>query len=535
MKQRKHPKYFAPYEPKKTEIKKVLLLYTGGIKSSIMIPWIKERYKVHLTALAIDFGQRMITAKEAAEKAKTLGADASIVVDATEQFANEYVTRAIKANATYQGKFHLITTLTRPLIAKIAIDTAQQLGIECVAYASNLRGNDQLRIESLLLTLNPDIRILAPIRTERMERSEQIKLLQKYNISTYRDVHHWYEDNIWGTMVAGTALDDVSLIPDFDSYTHVQKPRTEHETTIETISIRFEKGIPVALNGQRISPVEMLNQLYEIGYKHRIGFDHYFEDTILGLKTRDIAISPAATILIEAHRQLEKFMSSRRENYFKTYIDQEWAYLAYDGFWFEPLLSDLNAYIDHMNQKVTGDVIMQLYKGIVEVVALKPAKSAFSEKLPTYTDFSAFNPQAVAGYIELSSLSMRIQNQTHKNILVSIGRRDAKYALVHECHTLNALGYNIYATYKTHKFLKTHGIPSTVVYKVAQSNHKPNLVDLIPAGRFDYIVNIPTGKKPSKKEAMDIGFISEQSGRLKIPLMTTPEAFKEFLAQLPRE
>ena len=270
-------------------------------------------------------------------------------------------------------------------------------------------------------------------------------------------------------------------------------------------------------------------KLNTIGAKHGIGTNIHIEDRVIGMKIRDIFEAPAAEIIIAAHRKLEHYVSTRRENEFKETIDQKWAYLCYDGLWYEPLMSDLNAYIDNVNQKVTGKVTARLYKGNVQVLALETPNTIFEEKLATFMVSEGLNQNASAGFIEHFTLQMKLAQRSEKTALISIEKRQNKVKLLGTIKTLHEMGYKLYATYKTHKFLKTNGIEAIAVNKISQPQLKPNLADMLNANRFDVIINIPMEREVTKTDG---SLIRKKAIEHNVPIFTTVHLAQDFVDKL---
>lgn len=501
------------YEGRKGEVKKVVLLYSGGLDTSVLIKWIQEKYKAQVIALTIDIGQLTDDLEEVRKKALKLGAIKAYVIDAKDEFAEEYIAKGIKANASYQGNYHLSTPIGRPLLAKWAVKIAAQEGADCIAHGCTGKGNDQVRIEGTALALNPDIKVIAPVREWSMGRDEELEYAKKHGIPIRQTVDkpYSYDDNMWGVTGEGGEIENPALIPPLEKILLLCRLPEKAPDKPEFIDLEFVKGLPVALNGRQMKLADLILALNKIGAKHGVGITHHLEDRVVGLKVRGVYEAPAAEIIITAHRNLEKYVSTRYENEFKSIVDTKWAYLCYGGLWYEPLMDDLNTYIDHVNKKVTGKVTLKLYKGSVEPVALETPNTIFEEKLATFMASTAFNQNASAGFIELYTLQMKLAQRSEKTVLLSIGKRKNKIKLLPEMKKLATMRYKIYATYKTHKFLKTHGIEAILVNKISQPHLKPNLLELLQQNRFDLIINIPTGRKVSVKEKTDGQIIRELS------------------------
>lgn len=493
------------YEGRKGEVKKVVLLYSGGLDTSVLLKWIQEEYKAEVIALTIDIGQQTDDLEKIKAKALRLGAVKAYIVDAKDEFAEEYIAKGIKANASYQGSYHLSTPIGRPLLAKWAVKIAALEGADCIAHGCTGKGNDQVRLEGTALALNPDIKVIAPVREWGMGRDEELVYAKEHGIEVRQTSTkpYSYDDNMWGVTGEGGEIENPALIPPLENILLVSTLPENAPDKPEFLDIEFVKGLPVAINGKEEKLANIILKLNDIGAKHGVGITHHIEDRVVGLKVRGVYEAPAAEIIIAAHRNLEKYVCTRQENEFLATVDTQWAYLCYGGFWYEPLFEDLNAFLEKVNQKVTGKVTVKLYKGMAETVAVETPNTIFEEKLATFMASTAFNQNASPGFIELYTLQMRLAQRSEKTALLSIGKRQNKVKLLGAIKKLAAMKYKLYGTYKTHKFLTKHGIESLVVNKISQPHLKPNLYDLLAANRFDIIINIPTGKTAGEKEQTD--------------------------------
>ena len=528
----------ASYEGKKGEVKKVVLLYSGGLDTSTMIKWIQDEYKAEVVALTIDIGQQADDLDEIKQKALDLGAVKAIVIDAKDEFAEEYIAKGIKANGQYQGRYYLSTPLGRPLLAKWAVKIAAQEGADAIAHGATGKGNDQIRMEGSALAMNPDIKIIAPVREWGMGRDEQIEYCKKHGIPVKqtKDKPYSYDDNMWGVTGEGGEIEFPHLIPPLDNILQVSVPIEKAQDKPEYIKIEFEKGLPIAVDGNQKKLAEIIYELNERGAKHAVGVGHVLEDRVIGLKVRGIYEAPAAETIIKAHKELERYTSTMRENKFKDTVDQEWAYLCYGALWYEPAMYNLNAYIDKANSKVTGTVTMKLFKGQAEAVAIETPNTVFDEKLATFMKDSTFNQNASAGFIEHYTLQMKLAQRRQRRALIAIGGRDKKMKLLKQVRTLHDMGYQLYATYKTHKFLATNDIEAILVHKISSAD-KPNLLDLLEANRFDLIINIPTKtdrESTAEKEKTDGQAIREHAVKSDTPLITTTSVAKDVVEKLQK-
>src|SRR4051812_14918597 len=355
----------ASYEAEPGEVGRVLLLYSGGLDTSVMLKWIQDEYEAEVVALTVNLGQPGEDFDVVKGKALQLGALECEVIDAREEFAHEYVLPAIKANGLYGGGYPLFTALGRPLIAKLAVEYARKHGCDTIAHGCTGKGNDQVRIEATVATLAPDMKIIAPVRGWQMGREEEIAYAREHGIPVKGGTEappYSIDDNIWGRSSEGGPLEDLNEPPRDDVFELVTDPRDAPDEP-EDVEIEFERGVPVGLNGERLGLVELLERAAEIGCRHGVGIVDHIEDRIVGLKVRDLYEVPAAAIILPAHKELEKLVGTIHQNNFKPQLDDQWAYLVYAGLWYEPLLGDLNALMDSVSEQVTGTGTMRLFKG----------------------------------------------------------------------------------------------------------------------------------------------------------------------------
>ena len=521
------------YEGRKGTVKKVVLLYSGGLDTSVMLKWIQEEYQAQVVALTIDIGQQADDLQKIKQKAIDLGAVKAIVVDAKKEFAYHYIAKGIKANASYQGKYHLSTPLGRPLLAKLAVDVAREEGCDTIAHGCTGKGNDQVRIEGTVLTLAPEMKIIAPVREWSMGREEEIAYAKKHKIPVKQTKAkpYSYDDNMWGVTAESGEIENPSLIPPLDKILQVCRIVEKTPAKPQYIKIDFVRGLPTKVDGKLMNLVNIIDHLNKLGAKHGIGVTHHIEDRLVGLKVRGIYEAPAAEIIIAAHANLEKFVCTRMENEFKTEVDNKWAYLCYGALWYEPLMSNLNAFINQVNDKVTGLVTVKLFKGVAEVVAVETANTIFDEKLATFMKNDAYNQNASPGFIEIYTLQMRLAQKKSRYALISIGEEENKKAFLPYVKILAELGYIFYATENTHKFYKKHGIDSIFIYKM-QQNKYPNLEELLQQNLFDLIINTPYKNKP--QNALDEDVIKKWAVKHSIPIISDKKVFEVLTNKLKK-
>jgi argininosuccinate synthase len=401
----------ASYEADPAQVNRVLLLYSGGLDTSVMLKWIQDEYDAEVVALTVNLGQPGEDYEVVKGKALRLGALECRVVDAREEFAREYILPAIKANALYGGGYPLFTALGRPLIAKLAVEAARETGCDTIAHGCTGKGNDQVRIEATIATLAPELRVIAPVRSWRMGREEEIAYAREHGIPVKGGTEvapYSIDDNLWGRSSEGRWIEDLDHAPEDDVFQLVTRPE-EAPDEAEEVSVSFEGGVPVALNGSRMGLVELIESAGEIGARHGVGIVDHLEDRIVGLKVRDIYEAPAATILLTAHAELEKLVSTIHQNQLKPDLDRRWAYLVYAGLWWEPLRGDLDAYMDRVNEQVTGKIGLRLFKGSARVVRRESPNAVYDAALAGFNESGGlFSQQASPGFIELWSLQSRM-------------------------------------------------------------------------------------------------------------------------------
>lgn len=402
----------ASYEAKKGEITKALLLYSGGLDTSVMLKWIQDEYEIDVITLTLDLGQQHDDLEAIKQKALNFGAKKAVVLDVKEEFANDYIAKGIKANASYQGDYHLSTPIGRALLAKKAVKVAKTEGADCIAHGCTGKGNDQVRIDGYIITLNPKLKIIAPVREWTMDRNEEIKYAEKHGIPIPATVGSPYsdDDNMWGITWEGGEITDPALIaPEEKFLTTYTLPKNAPDSP-ELVKLKFYKGLPVALNEEKLTLAQLIMKLNKFAGKHGVGTVHLLEDRLVGLKNRGVYEHPAAHVIIEAHRNLEKYVSTRELNGLKELMDTKWGYLCYGALWYDPVMGAINAFNDKINEYVTGDVTIKLFKGNTTVVALdspfKLAYASFNNK-----EGYNFNVNASPGFIEIYSLQMKIAKQ----------------------------------------------------------------------------------------------------------------------------
>jgi argininosuccinate synthase len=391
-------------------IRKILLLYSGGLDTSCLIRWLQEHYQAEVATLTADLGQGGL--EEARAKALRLGVGEAIVVDAREEFAHHYIAPAIKANGLYQDQYPLATAIARPLIAKLAVAYAQTVGADAIAHGCTGKGNDQVRFEISIATLEPSLKVLAPIREWNLTRDQEILYAKRRGIPIPVEVDSPYstDENLWGRSIECGVLEQPDHEPPAEIFALATPPEKAPDVP-EYVELAFQEGIPLMLNGAPLRLVDLIGQLNTIAGRHGVGIVDMTEDRVVGLKSREIYECPAAVVILTAHRDLEKYCCTIHENEFKPLVDQKWAELAYKGLWYDPLMSDLNAYIDKVNEKMTGTVRVKLYKGHAQVVGRKSENGLYDLNLATYEAQQTFDQSAAPGFIQIWGLPTRVAHR----------------------------------------------------------------------------------------------------------------------------
>jgi argininosuccinate synthase len=405
------PPRTASYEADPEQVGRVLLLYSGGLDTSVMLKWIQDSYGAEVVCLTVNLGQPGEDYEVIRAKALQLGALDCHVVDAREEFAREYVAPAIKANALYGGGYPLFTALGRPLIAKLAVEHARASGCDTIAHGCTGKGNDQVRIEATVATLAPELRTIAPVRSWQMGREQEIAYAREHGIPIKGGAEtapYSIDDNLWGRSSEGRWIEDLTHAPEDDVFQLVTRPELAPDEP-QTVAVELERGVPVALDGERLELVALLERAAEIGARHGVGIVDHIEDRIVGLKVRDIYEAPAAAILLPAHQELEQLVCTIHQNQFKPQLDRQWAYLVYAGLWWEPLRADLDAYMDSVNEQVTGTIALKLYRGSARVVTRSSPNAVYDASLASFAESGGLFSQAASpGFIELFSLQSRM-------------------------------------------------------------------------------------------------------------------------------
>jgi argininosuccinate synthase len=400
---------------------KVVLAYSGGLDTSIIIPWLKENYNYEVIAMAADVGQGE-ELEPLQEKAIKTGASKIYIEDLTEEFITDYVYPTLKAGAVYEGKYLLGTSFARPIIAKRLVEIAKKEGAVAIAHGATGKGNDQVRFELTIKALAPELKIIAPWRIwDIRSREDAIDYAAARNIPipVTKESNYSRDRNIWHLSHEGQELENPANEPLYDRLLQLSVTPEKAPDEPTYIELGFEQGIPVSLNGEKLSPIRMMEELNSIGGKNGIGIIDIVENRLVGMKSRGVYETPGGTILYAAHRELELICIDRDTLHYKDIVAQRFAELVYYGQWFTPLREALSAFVDVTQKYVTGKVKLKLYKGNIIPAGVESPYSLFNEDLCTFGEDEIYNQKDAEGFINLFGLPMKVQATMKKanNIL----------------------------------------------------------------------------------------------------------------------
>ena len=394
-----------------TQKKKVVLAYSGGLDTSVAIKWMQEKYDIDIIALSIDLGTEK-DLKPVQEKALKTGACKSMIIDAKEAFVRYFVFPALQARALYENTYPLATALGRPLIARLLVDTATSEGAVAVAHGCTGKGNDQVRFDVAIHTLDPSLQIIAPVREWKMTRNEEIEYARKNGIPTDVSINKPYsiDENLWGRSIECGVLEDPWVEPPEDVYKWTKdiKDTPDEPTYIE---ISFEKGIPLSLDGEEMDGIKLIRILNNVAGEHGVGRIDHLENRVVGIKSREIYEAPAAIVLNKAHQALEELTMTKDTLRFKDIVSSHYSDMIYNGLWFSSYHQDMAAYIMSNQRFVTGTVRIKLLKGTCSVVGRKSPFSLYDHSLATYDTGDTFEHDAATGFIKIYGLATKTQAQ----------------------------------------------------------------------------------------------------------------------------
>ncbi|MEF2292664.1 argininosuccinate synthase [Virgibacillus dokdonensis] len=402
---------------------KIVLAYSGGLDTSVAVRWLQDKYNYDVIAVALDVGEGK-DLDFIKNKALQVGAVKSYVIDAKSLFANEFVLPALQSNLLYEGKYPLISALSRPLIAKILVHIAKEEGAVAVAHGCTGKGNDQVRFDVAFTALDPSLDIVAPVREWAMSREEEIAYAKEHQIPVPIDLDNPFsiDQNLWGRSNECGILEDPWAEAPKEAYDLTIDPE-EAPDKPQIVEITFEQGKPVAIDGEKLSLEALILQLNQVAGKHGVGRIDHVENRLVGIKSREIYEAPAAVTLIAAHQELEALTLTREVAQFKPLMEQKLAQVVYDGLWYSPLTKALIAFITETQKDVSGIVKVKLYKGQAQVVGRKSKQSLYDFDLATYNAEDSFDHEAALGFIKLWGLPTKVHatvNQTHRSVEESV-------------------------------------------------------------------------------------------------------------------
>ena len=390
---------------------KVILAYSGGLDTSIIIPWLKENYDYEVIAVCGDVGQGKET-DGLEEKAIRTGASKCYIEDLREDYVENYIYPTLKAHAVYEGKYLLGTSHARPCIAKRLVEIAKAEGAVAICHGATGKGNDQVRFELTIKALAPELKIIAPWRIwDIKSREEEIDyaMARGIDVPVTKEDNYSMDRNIWHLSHEGMDLEDPWNEPKYDSLLKLMVPPEKAPDTPEYVTVDFEKGIPTKVNGKELKPVELVTTLNEIAGRNGVGIDDLVENRLVGMKSRGVYETPGGTILYAAHKELEYLCLDKMTMHYKEQIAIKYAELVYDGNWFTPLRKALDAFVDETQKTVTGTVKLKLYKGNVMPAGAKSPYSLYSEDFATFSEDEVYNHKDAEGFINLYGLPLQVR------------------------------------------------------------------------------------------------------------------------------
>ena len=392
--------------------KKAVLAFSGGLDTSVCVKYLQNNHDMEVITATVDCGQED-DFEEIRKKSKILGAIKHVNIDSKKEFVEMYVSRSIKANGLYQGKYPLATALARPLIADKIMKVAAKEDATAVAHGCTGKGNDQVRFDIAMSSIDPSIKIIAPIREMNLTRDLEIRYAKKNNVPLNEEIKKYSTDmNIWGRAIEAGKLEDPWEEPPEEIFSLVKNKIIP----AEYLELEFDRGIPVGVDNRKMSLMNVITYLNIKAGKHGIGVIDHIEDRVVGIKTREIYEAPAAMTILTAHKDLEQLVLTKHELRFKQIVDDQWSWMIYSGLWFDPLREDLDKFIDATQNRVTGKVKMKLQNGSAKVVGRKSKNSLYRQNLATYASDSIFDQNLAKGFIELWGMETVIANKLSRNL-----------------------------------------------------------------------------------------------------------------------
>ncbi|RVU54827.1 argininosuccinate synthase [Anaerosphaera multitolerans] len=403
---------------KNNEIKKVVLAYSGGLDTSITIPWLKENYGCEVIAVVGNVGQDD-ELEGLEEKAIQTGASKIFIEDLTDEFVEDFVFETLKAGAKYEGKYLLGTSFARPVIAKRLVEIAHREGADAIAHGCTGKGNDQVRFELAVKAFDPDMEIIAPWRTwELKSREDEIEYAKERNIPLPMKEDNIYSEdrNIWHVSHEGLDLEYPDTEPNYDNFLKMSVSPENAPNTPTYVTISFEKGIPVAVNGEKMSGKNIIKVLNKVGGENGVGIDDIIENRLVGMKVRGVYENPGGAILYKAHEILESITLDGDTQHYKDVVSVEFANVVYNGKWFSPLREALSAFVNKTQETVTGEVKLKLYKGNIINAGVTSPYSLYNEEFATFGEDGVYDQHDSQGFVNLYSLSTKVQSMMKKKL-----------------------------------------------------------------------------------------------------------------------
>jgi argininosuccinate synthase len=403
-------------------IRKIVCAYSGGLDTSVMIPWLKERYDAEIIAYTGDLGQGE-DLPAIRRKAIDTGAVEAVVDDLRERFITEFIWPAVKASALYEGLYPLHTALGRPLLAQRLVEVALEHGADAIAHGCTGKGNDQVRFEVTARALAPQLAIIAPLREwELLTREQEVDyaIARNIPIPITREKPYSIDQNLWGCAIECGEMEDLWTEPPADAWQMTKDPSNAPRGSVELV-IHFEKGIPVAIDERPMGGVEIIEYLNDLAGSFGVGRIDMVENRVVGLKSREVYEAPGASLIHMAHTELERICLDRPTFNYKRKLSQDYANIIYDGTWFGPLRGCLQAFLDHSQQVITGEVRIRVSAGLARITGRRSPYSLYDEGLATYSEGDTFDRQAAAGFMELYGLSYRTVAEVRRRLAAREG------------------------------------------------------------------------------------------------------------------
>ena len=385
---------------------KIVCAYSGGLDTSCMIPWLSEHYDAEIVTYTGDLGQGVET-EAIRHKALSTGASLAFVDDLRDRFVNEFCFPALRAGALYEGLYPLHTALGRPLLAQRLCEVAEEVGADAIAHGCTGKGNDQVRFEVAAQCLAPHLKVLAPLRTWELRTREQeidYAVARGIPLPITKEKPYTIDENIWGCAIECGEMENLWTEPPADVWRMTKDPAEAPKGSVE-ITLSFARGLPVAINGESMPPVLLLERLNKLAGDYGVGRIDMVENRVVGLKSREVYEGPAAVVLHQAHRELERIVLDRPTSHYKAKISQDFATLVYDGLWFGPLREAMQAFIEQTQEQVTGDVRVRISAGLSRVTGRRSPYSMYDDGLATYSDGDTFDHTAAEGFLKLYGLN----------------------------------------------------------------------------------------------------------------------------------